>query len=145
MIDMKISPAEMRKQGILLAMGLILLVDGIIVCLINFKVIPLSLKQIWPLLVVFAGILIFFSDLFIYGRIRTAFLFPSVMLVFLGVGFFVFSSNVFRISFRDFISVCWPVVFVVFGIFLLSVYEIQRVNSKKFPYMQDDTLEEDNY
>lgn len=67
------------------------------------------------------------------------------MLVILGSGFLVFSTDLFHVSFRKIISVFWPVVLIVFGIFLLAVYEIQRINYKKFPYMQDDTLEEDNY
>lgn len=145
MNDKKVSPAVLRKQGFLLGMGLTLIIDGILICLVNFHLINVTLKQIWPLFVVIAGFCFLSSDLFIYRRLRTAFLFPSIMLIFLGVAFLVFSSDVFNISFRKFISVCWPIVLVVFGILLLSVYGIQRINNKQFPYMQDDTLEEDNY
>ncbi|WP_407400053.1 hypothetical protein [Treponema sp.] len=145
MNDKKVSPAVLRKQGFLLGMGLTLIIDGILICLVNFHLINVTLKQIWPLFVVIAGFCFLGSDLFIYRRLRTAFLFPSIMLIFLGVAFLVFSSDVFNISFRKFISVCWPIVLVVFGILLLSVYGIQRINNKQFPYMQDDTLEEDNY
>ncbi|MCQ2240729.1 hypothetical protein [Treponema sp.] len=147
MDDKKLSPAVLRKQGFLLGMGLTLLIDGFIICLVNFNFINATLKQIWPLFVIIAGFCFLGADLFIYRRLRTAFLFPSIMLIFLGTAFLVFSSDVFNISFRQFISVCWPIVLVVFGILLLFVYGIQRINNKQFqfPYMQDDTLEEDNY
>ena len=147
MENKKFSPEVMKKQGFLLGMGLTLFIDGIIICLVNFKFLNVTLKQIWPLFVIIAGFCFLGADLFVYRRLRTAFLFPSIMLVFLGAAFLIFSSDVFLISFRRFISVCWPVVLVVFGILLLSVYGIQRINNKQFqfPYMQDDTLEEDNY
>ena len=147
MENKKFSPEVMKKQGFLLGMGLTLFIDGIIICLVNFNFLNVTLKQIWPLFVIIAGFCFLGADLFVYRRLRTAFLFPSIMLVFLGAAFLTFSSDVFHISFRRFISVCWPVVLVVFGILLLSVYGIQRINNKQFqfPYMQDDTLEEDNY
>ena len=147
MENKKFSPEVMKKQGFLLGMGLTLFIDGIIICLVNFNFLNVTLKQIWPLFVIIAGFCFLGADLFVYRRLRTAFLFPSIMLVFLGAAFLIFSSDVFDISFRRFISVCWPVVLVVFGILLLSVYGIQRINNKQFqfPYMQDDTLEEDNY
>lgn len=145
MNNSKISPAVLRKQGFLLAIGLTLLVDGLIVSLVNLHVIPFSLSKIWPLLVIIAGVFFLVSDLFIYRRFRTAFLFPSVMLIFLGVGFLLFSTDVFKVSFRKFISVFWPMVLVAFGIFLLFIYGFQRIKNNQFPYMQDDTLEEENY
>ena len=147
MENKKFSPEVMKKQGFLLGMGLTLFIDGIIICLVNFNFLNVTLKQIWPLFVIIAGFCFLGADLFVYRRLRTAFLFPSIMLVFLGAAFLIFSSDVFHISFRRFISVCWPVVLVVFGILLISVHGIQRINNKQFqfPYMQDDTLEEDNY
>ncbi|MBQ0039984.1 MAG: hypothetical protein KBS64_06125 [Treponema sp.] len=141
----KTTPANLKKQGFLLVFGLTLLVDGFVICFVNFGILPVSLKQIWPFFVIFFGITFLFSDLFIFGRLRTAILFPSIMLIILGAVFLVFSTDVFQLSFRKFISVSWPIVLVVFGIVLLSVYGIQRLNNKQFPYMQDDTLEEDSY
>lgn len=145
MENMKISPAMLRKQSLLLAIGLILLVDGLILGLVNLHLVPVTLRQIWPVFVIIAGVFFLASDLFVYRRLRTAFLFPSIMLIFLGAGFLVFSTDVFHVSFRKFISVFWPFVVVVFGIFLIVVYAMQRLNNNQFPYMQDDTLVEDNY
>ena len=145
MSENKDTLAVLRKQSFFLAMGLTLLVDGALACMVKADFFPFTLSQIWPVFVIIAGLIVFGADLFIFRRIRTSFLFPSVMLVILGSGFLVFSTDLFHVSFRKIISVFWPVVLIVFGIFLLAVYEIQRINYKKFPYMQDDTLEEDNY
>ena len=141
----KISLSVLRKQGFLVGAGLTMFLNGIITCLVRFNFIDVSLKQIWPLFIIVAGLCFLGADLFIFRRLRTAYLFPSIMLIFLGGAFLVFSLDVFHVSFRQFISACWPVVLVVFGIVLLFVYGIQRINNKQFPYMQDDTLEEDNY
>lgn len=147
MNNKNLSPSMLRKQGFLLGLGLTFFINGIIICLVNFNILDVTFKQIWPTFVVISGCSFLISDLFIYRRIRTSFLFPSIMLIFLGFTFLLFSMNVFNISFRKFISVFWPIILVVFGIILLIIYGIQRINNKQFqfPYMQDDTLEEDNY
>ena len=106
------------------------------------ELLHLNLKELWPVIVINAGLAFLVSDLFIYKKIRAVFLFPSVALFVLGIIFLLFSLHVFHISFAKFISVFWPIVLFVLGILLILVYGVQRINSEEFPYIKDDSSDD---
>ncbi|HAZ96346.1 hypothetical protein [uncultured Treponema sp.] len=140
----KVSLAGLRKRSLYIALGFMLVFDSIFFALLNIEFLHLNLKELWPVIVINAGIAFIVSDLFIYKKIRTVFLFPSVALFVLGIIFLLFSLHVFHISFAKFISVFWPIVLFVLGILLILVYGVQRINSEEFPYMKDDSSD-DNF
>jgi len=140
----KVSLAGLRKRSLYIALGFMLVFDSIFFALLNIEFLHLNLKELWPVIVINAGLAFIVSDLFIYKKIRTVFLFPSVDLFVLGIIFLLFSLHVFHISFAKFISVFWPIVLFVLGILLILVYGVQRINSEEFPYMKDDSSD-DNF
>ncbi|HBP08754.1 MULTISPECIES: hypothetical protein [unclassified Treponema] len=140
----KVSLAGLRKRSLYIALGFMLVFDSIFFALLNIEFLHLNLKELWPVIVINAGLAFIVSDLFIYKKIRTVFLFPSVALFVLGIIFLLFSLHVFHISFAKFISVFWPIVLFVLGILLILVYGVQRINSEEFPYMKDDSSD-DNF
>ena len=117
----KVSPAGLRKRSLYIALGFMLVFDSIFFALLNIELLHLNLKELWPV-----------------------FLFPSVALFVLGIIFLLFSLHVFHISFAKFISVFWPIVLFVLGILLILVYGVQRINSEEFPYIKDDSSD-DNF
>lgn len=140
----KVSLAGLRKRSLYIALGFMLVFDSIFFALLNIEFLHLNLKELWPVIVINAGLAFIVSDLFIYKKTRTVFLFPSVALFVLGIIFLLFSLHVFHISFAKFISVFWPIVLFVLGILLILVYGVQRINSEEFPYMKDDSSD-DNF
>lgn len=140
----KVSPAGLRKHSLYIALGFMLVFDSIFFALLNIELLHLNLKELWPVIVINAGLAFLVSDLFIYKKIRAVFLFPSVVLFVLGIIFLLFSLHVFHISFAKFISVFWPIVLFVLGILLILVYGVQRINSEEFPYIKDDSSD-DNF
>lgn len=138
----KVSPAGLRKRSLYIALGFMLVFDSIFFALLNIELLHLNLKELWPVIVINAGLAFLVSDLFIYKKIRAVFLFPSVALFVLGIIFLLFSLHVFHISFAKFISVFWPIVLFVLGILLILVYGVQRINSEEFPYIKDDSLDD---
>ena len=72
MSENKDTLAVLRKQSFFLAMGLILLVDGALACMVKADFFPFTLSQIWPVFVIIAGLIVFGADLFIFRRIRTS-------------------------------------------------------------------------
>ena len=135
----KVSPAGLRKRSLYIALGFMLVFDSIFFALLNIELLHLNLKELWPVIVINAGLAFLVSDLFIYKKIRAVFLFPSVALFVLGI---IFSLHVFHISFAKFISVFWPIVLFVLGILLILVYGVQRINSEEFPYIKDDSSDD---
>ena len=140
----KVSLAGLRKRSLYIALGFMLVFDSIFFALLNIEFLHLNLKELWPVIVINAGLAFLVSDLFIYKKIRAVFLFPSVALFVLGIIFLLFSLHVFHISFAKFISVFWPIVLFVLGILLILVYGVQRINSEEFPYIKDDSSD-DNF
>ena len=138
----KVSPAGLRKCSLYIALGFMLVFDSIFFALLNIELLHLNLKELWPVIVINAGLAFLVSDLFIYKKIRAVFLFPSVALFVLGIIFLLFSLHVFHISFAKFISVFWPIVLFVLGILLILVYGVQRINSEEFPYIKDDSSDD---
>ncbi|MGN0730239.1 hypothetical protein [Treponema sp.] len=138
----KNSPATLRRQSLCIALGFMLVFDSVFFALLNIEFLHLNLKELWPVIVINAGLAFLVSDLFIYRKIRTVFLFPSAALFILGVIFLLFSLHLFHISFVKFISVFWPIVLFVLGILLILVYGVQRMNGEEFPYMTDDSSED---
>ena len=129
--------STLRRRSFFLAIGLMFILDGVVFAVVNITG-KTGFKETWPLLMMSAGMAFFVADFFVYRRIRASFLFPSVMMFVLGVIFLLFSMNVFHVQFRKFISVFWPIVLFVFGVILVSVYGMQKINKDEFPYMKDD-------
>jgi hypothetical protein len=136
------SSSRLRKQNLFIALGFMLILDGIFFSLSNLRALNFSVSRFWPIVVINAGLSFFAADFFMYRRIRTVSLFPSLMMFFFGVIFLLFSTKIFPFSLKKIVSFCWPFVLVVFGIILVSVYGVQRMNRSEFPYMQDDSAEE---
>lgn len=135
--------STLRRRSFFLAIGLMFILDGIVFAVVNITG-KAGFKESWPLLMMSAGVAFFAADYLVYKRIRASFLFPSVMMFALGVIFLLFSTNVFHVQFRKFISVFWPIVLFVFGVILVSIYGMQKVNKSDFPYIQDD-YSDDSY
>ena len=81
----KVSPAGLRKRSLYIALGFMLVFDSIFFALLNIELLHLNLKELWPVIVINAGLAFLVSDLFIYKKIRAVFLFPSVALFVLGI------------------------------------------------------------
>ncbi len=131
-----------KSRGFLIAIGFMLVFDGIFFGLENLGIFGLELKKLWPIVVINAGFAFLVSDLFVFHKVRSVVLFPSCALCALGIVFLLFSNGVFHIHFRKFIALFWPVILVVLGVLLIFIYGAQRIGKGGFPYIKDDTSED---
>lgn len=131
-----------KKSALLIGLGFMFIFDGIFFSLLDLRMFPMGLKELWPVFVISTGLCFIPADLFINQRIRTIYLFPAVMLILLGIIFLLFSTHVFSLSFSAFISIFWPLVLVLAGIALIVIYVIQQKATARFPYLEDDSVHE---
>lgn len=131
----------LREQSLLITLGFILILNGIFFFLANTGAFGLSLRVHWPVAVIITGLAFMISDLLLYRKIRTSFLFSALLFSFLGVIFLLFSTHTFRVSFRRFFSLAWPVFLVLVGAVLLVIYWFQKKKKNDFPYMDEDPVE----
>lgn len=133
------------RRAYLISLGIMLVLDGIFFFLLNLNIFNKGLRSLWPMLVIISGISFFLVDFFIMRKIRTIFLFPSILLVLLGTFFLVFSLGVVPFSFRRFMTLLGPVILVLSGVGIIIVYGFQKLNKENFPFMNEDSSGEDTF
>jgi len=121
-------------------LGCFFVLMGVVFLLVDSHIIPYSFSEMWPTIMIASGLALFPAGLYRAKRIRTVYLFPAIMLVLLGICFLLFSLQVFPIPFRVFVSRFWPLLIIICGLGLVVMFFVQQVNSKTFPYMEDDSL-----
>ena len=128
------------NSGVFLYSGLFFAFSGIVFLLEDTHIVPYTMVELWPAIVICAGAALFPAGLYKLKRVRTIYLFPSILLILFGIIFLMFSIDVIKVSFYSFIARFWPVVIIFFGLALIVIFVIQQLNSSKFPYMKDDSL-----
>ena len=129
------------ESGAFMFTGLVSVIFGVLSLLIDSSLISLTLKELWPILVIGCGVALIPSGLYTQRRIRSIYLFPAIMIICLGVIFLLFSLNVIKESFAGFMAKWWPVAFILGGIAIIAVFLVQQSKYNKIiPYMKDDSL-----
>ncbi len=132
------------RRAFYLSLGLNLCFVGISSLIFSFNLFGLTLKQFWPVYMIFFGISLIPSGYYGFRRLRTVYLFPSVLLIILGGIFCLFSFDIISLSFSKFFSRWWPVFLILVGVVLITVFLYQRQNKTSFPYLSDDDYYDDD-
>ena len=127
----------------LILVGLFTLQMGFLFLIIDLHVIPYTMRQMWPVLVSAAGIALVPAGLYKLKRMKSIYLFPAILLILLGAFFSLFSFHILNISLSLFMHRWWPILIVITGVILVVLYFIQQMRKKDFPFMDDDSLMED--
>ena len=123
-----------------LFLGMNFCFSSLLLLVLQSGLLTVTLGALWPVCVIFCGISLIPSGYFRYHRFRTVYLFPSFLLVFLGLFFCLFSFHIIHISLRRFITVWWPAVLIVIGGTLVGIFQYQKNCRDVFPYMTDDSV-----
>jgi hypothetical protein len=130
-------------KTLVLYIGLVMTAIGILRFIVGSGSVSCTMKQLWPVIVIFCGIALFPAGFFRYHRIRASYLFPALVLVFLGGFFLLFSLDIITISFTRFVSMWWPLLLVALGGILVGVFLYQQHCNNQFPYIRDDAPDGD--
>lgn len=98
------------------------------VALIRFLTHAFGLLAIdyWPLFAIAAGICLLVAGMVRYHGPRPGFTVLAALFVLLGLFFSIFSFGFSSMRFKVFMSIWWPALFVVAGLFLLVVWLVQH-------------------
>ncbi|MDR2445400.1 MAG: hypothetical protein LBD44_05645 [Spirochaetaceae bacterium] len=124
---------KLRRKSLYLFFAAFFTLVGLFLLFKVCGVIPLSLKQSWPLLSVFTGIALLLADIHQYDKIYRIYLIPSIALIVLGCFLLLFSLKIASFSFRQFVLDWCPVIVVVSGVMLIlfSISSSKGSNSKE--------------
>ena len=125
--------------------GIYLALLGITVLLLRVRASSANIAGLWPLLVIISGASLFMTGIYITKKIFTFYNFPSVLLVFLGVVFLMFSLKVFKSRFLTLLQNFWPLILIFFGLALVITFLIQQSNKNSFPYIDDEDVREESW
>ena len=120
-----------------LFIGSILSIWAVLFFMVRY-VLPLSLKQIWPVFSFIAGLLLFLSGFYKYHKLKFGYTIPSFALFIMGIWYSFFSFGIIKTSFRVVVRKFGPFFILGLGIILFAIFTIQKRN-KKFLVSDDET------
>lgn len=131
------------RNGLFVFLGIFAFLSGVTTLLSDVYVLPVPMKDLWPVFMCYSGIALIPAGLYKMRRARSIYLFPAITLVFLGIFFLIFSLN--EIPFRLFIARWWPLLLLFTGGTLIALFVIQKNHAEEFPYLEDDSTGEDSF
>lgn len=134
----------LTHSTVLFYLGINFLLTGIFFLLTDSGIISVGMKRLWPSIVIGSGISLIPASIYCKKTITSSFVFPSIIITSLGVIFLLFSLGVIKMSFARFVAQFWPALIIIGGICLIVIFLYQQHNRKNFPYMADDTYEDEN-
>lgn len=85
-----------------------------------------TLIQLWPVIGIGSGVILFISGLYKYRRITFGFVIPSIVTIVLSAWFLLFSLKIVSIPFKTFVIVFGPLLFVMLCVLLFVVYILEK-------------------
>jgi len=122
--------------------GLFLCGTALLLLITDTHLIRYNMMQIWPVTVIMSGVLLFPSGYIRFRRLPAAYTGPGIMLTVLGLIFLCFSLNIISLSFTEFASRYWPIVFILFGFGLIALFAYTQTQ-KKAAVFEDSDEDED--
>lgn len=123
-----------------LFVGLMFSLWGIFGTLMGTGIVPFSLKEWWPLFLLFSGIALFCSGKVKNKKIVIAYDFPALFLIVMSAIFLFFSFGLIDVSFSMVVVVLGPLLLICAGVFLVIIFLYRKqINS----IIDNDFVDED--
>jgi hypothetical protein len=112
---------KLNKRSLYLFFAAFFILTGFFLFLASLRILPIDIRQWWPLVSVFAGLALIPSGWHRYGVIKIRYMVPAVAFVVLGTGLLIFSLDVVTFSFKQFILNWWHLLVAISGLTLLLI------------------------
>lgn len=130
------------NYALLFFCGLYSVLAGFFFMIVTSGLVSPGAEGLWPFSIVLAGVSTLLTGIAKDRRIRVQYLFPSLLLILMGLYFLLFSLDLISMSFRRWISIFWPLFPVALGIGLIILFLIQQNPASHFPFDTDDSDDE---
>ncbi len=119
-----------------------LMLVSVIIGMIDVGFLPLGIKNLWPSFVIIIGFTLILFSFYKTRLIKAVYLVPALVIIFFGIIFFLFSMGIVKTPFVSVVSKLWPLLLVLCGGILITIFFIQRYNLLK--QNNENFLEEDD-
>ena len=99
---------------------------------------PYSLKELWPLFGITAGILWFIAGCIKYNTLKFGFVIPSVTLFGMGCWYSLFSFKIIKLSYSSVAFTLGPLFMISIAVFLVVFFLMQQ-RHKELVFSDDET------
>ena len=92
-------------------------------------VLPFTIKELWPVYGVIAGISLFISGFLKYKSVKFGYLIPAVTLVGMGIWYLMFSLQLMPLSFSMVVYTLGPAFLIMIAVLLVAYFFVQQKHS----------------
>ena len=129
--------ARVTKKFFHYFMGLLYL-SWSLIYLFAYTFFSYSLKEMWPLLGISAGLLWFIAGRWKYKVLKFGYLIPSVVLFGMGCWYSLFSFGLIKLSFKTVASTLGPLFMLLIAVFLIIFFFVQQKH-KELVFSDEET------
>ena len=100
-----------------------------LVLIMMVLVLPFTIKELWPVYGVIAGISLFISGFLKYKSVKFGYLIPAVTLVGMGIWYLMFSLQLMPLSFSMVVYTLGPAFLIMIAVLLVAYFFVQHKHS----------------
>ncbi len=131
-----------KKHTYYTFIGLLLTSSWLPFLLVSAEVIPYSISEMWPIMVILSALMLIPLGYIRYGFLPISFVVSGCVLFGLGSIFLLFSLDIIEMSITAFVSKWWPMTFVVFGLLLIWLFFYTKKHEKETWVKNSDDYED---
>lgn len=127
----------------LMFISVVLMLVSVIFVMSDVGFLPFGIKNLWPSFIIIFGLSLILFSFYKNKQMKAVYLIPALTIIFFGVFFMLFSMKVIKANFVSLASKLWPLLLVLCGGILITIYFMQHHNLLKI--VQDKTtIKEDD-
>ncbi len=131
-----------KRRTFFIFVGLLFCSSWLLLLLTSSRIIPYTLMEMWPVMVVLSGIMLIPLGFIRYGFLPISFFVSACMLFGLGIIFLLFSLDIIKMSITAFASQWWPLIFILFGISLIGLFFYTQKHEREKWVKNSDEFED---
>lgn len=111
-----------RKNSAVFFLSSLCVLYSCFIVFIDSHIIEYSLMKMWPIIVIFAGVSLIFTNLYKWKKLTSSFTIPAIALCIMGVLFLLFSLDIIKIKFITAVTESLPFLIIIFGLILICLF-----------------------
>jgi hypothetical protein len=130
------------KKSWLMFVSVSLMLISVVLGMIDVGFLPFGVSNLWPTFVIIFGFTLILFSLYKFNQLKAVYFVPALVIIFFGIFFMLFSLGIIKVSFVSVASKLWPLLLVLCGGILITIFFCQQYNLVK-PLNETSSKEDD--
>lgn len=130
------------KKSWLMFISVSFMLIAVVLGMIDVGFLPLGVRNLWPIFVIIFGFTLILFSFYKFKQMKAVYLVPALVIIFFGIFFMLFSMGIIKVSFVSVASKLWPLLLVLCGGILITIFFCQQYNLVK-PINETSSKEDD--